>query len=503
VAQLASRRGSLIASWLIRPISSIWCVFSWLGASAIFFGLADALGGPTEGDAAESVYSTWAVAHGHLACIYPQGTFRTNNLADPFALTAPLYPLLSGAVAALLRIGRSVAFPSTNQLGPQCSTAFREMFGWSVKSSAILPTIRLSFIVWPILLGGTIMLLRAVGRGRCGWEPMAVFLLACTPPVLMCLVSFFHPQDLLAMGLALGALAFARNSRWLSAGLLIGLAFTSQQFVLLIAAPLLVIAPTRDKLRFALAALCSAAIVDVPLIAATSGQAFRTILLGSNRVGESFRSTGGTLLWELNLRGSTLFVVSRIVPVVAAMLLAGWASRRIGSKILESVPLISLVATSLALRLVFEDNLFGYYFMAVSVALVLLDVARGQIRGQTIAWIGLVTLAFNPVHWGFYSNWTPWDKQFFQSLPTVFMVLALVSMTLDAFHRRFHVYKAVWMVIVALTCDSQIWGMSQSILVLPNWLWQVVLVPAAVFLSVGPLISSKREHPARQLATTS
>ena len=56
------------------------------------------------------------------------------------------------------------------------------------------------------------------------------------------------------------------------------------------------------------------------------------------------------------------------------------------------MPLISLVATSLALRLVFEQNIFGYYFMALCVTLVLLDVISGRIRGELVAWLALITL---------------------------------------------------------------------------------------------------------------
>ena len=52
-------------------------------------------------------------------------------------------------------------------------------------------------------MAGIIALLRVSGRGRRGWEPLAFFLVACTPPVFTCLTYYFHPPDLLAMGLIL------------------------------------------------------------------------------------------------------------------------------------------------------------------------------------------------------------------------------------------------------------------------------------------------------------
>ena len=63
---------------------------------------------------------------------------------------------------------------------------------------------------------------------------------------------------------------------------------------------------------------------------------------------------------------------------------------------MDPVPLLALMALSLSLRLVFEQNLYGYYFMAFAVSLVLLDVVGGRIRGQLVAWLGLLTLAYNP-----------------------------------------------------------------------------------------------------------
>ena len=69
----------------------MWCVISWLGASVLFYGLIGLIGGPVEGDSSESVYSTWSIAHGDLACAYPHlGVYHLDNLANPFALDRTL-----------------------------------------------------------------------------------------------------------------------------------------------------------------------------------------------------------------------------------------------------------------------------------------------------------------------------------------------------------------------------------------------------------------------------
>ena len=75
-------------------------------------------------------------------------------------------------------------------------------------------------------------------------------MLACAPPVWMPLLQFFHPQDIMATGLALGALASVRRDRWVCAGVLVALALTSQQFALLVLAPLIVVVPQKFRARF-------------------------------------------------------------------------------------------------------------------------------------------------------------------------------------------------------------------------------------------------------------
>lgn len=482
-------RAASLRRWLERPLSNFWCVLSWIGATIVFFGLTGLLGGPAEGDASESVYSTWSVAHGNFACIYPPpGGFHLNDLANPFALAAPLYPLIAGAMAALLRIGHAVAFPTQLQLGQNCGRAFNAMYGWSAKSSAILPTIRLSYLVWPVLLAGVILVLRVSGRGRRGWEPLTILLVACTPPVLMCITYFFHPQDLLAMGLILGGVASSLKKRWFLAGVLLGLAFCSQQFALLVGVPLIVILPVQARVRFAAGAVLVTALVGVPLIVATSGRALKIVLFGSSRVGGALRSTGGTVLWETHLHGKLLFVITRVLPVLASMVFAWWVSRRLGPRLLSPIPLISLIATSLTLRLVFEENLFGYYFMAAAVALIMLDVVVGRIRGPMLAWLALVTLAFNPVHVGLISNLTSWSVQLYVAIPIVLFSVAVLSLAVFAVHRRVQWYKVIWIVFVAFTCESKVWGASHSIFAVPNWLWQLILVPVALALALSPLL---------------
>jgi hypothetical protein len=250
----------------------------------------------------------------------------------------------------------------------------------------------------------------------------------------MPLEQFFHPQDVVAMGLMLGSLACVLRGRWGWAGVLLGLALTAQQFPWLALAPLMVVAPTSRRFRLGGGAIVAAAIVDIPLIVVTSGRALGPALFGS---GSSPASVGGTLLWELHLQGASLVAFSRVMPIVLAMVLASWAVRRLGAGMLEPVPLISLIATALAFRLVFEVDLWGYYFFATSVSLLVLSVIRGRVRWYLLAWLVLVALAFNPTAWG--------SDVFAQDVP--------------------------------------------------RWLWQVILVPSVLAMAADPLIAAMRARP--------
>lgn len=157
---------------------------------------------------------------------------------------------------------------------------------------------------------------------------------------------------------------------------------------------------------------------------------------------------------------------------------------------------MALLAASLALRLVFEENLFGYYFMAVGVSLVILDAICGRVRGQTWAWISLVTLAWNPVNPGFYSNWTTWGPHLYFALPIAILVLGVVAIILDLGHRRFVFYKYAWLIVVLLTSQTRIWGSYRPIVAMPHWGWQLILVPTAMALCVSPLAAFIRGHRA-------
>jgi hypothetical protein len=375
------------------------------------------------------------------------------------------------------------------------------MFHWSSTTDVIVPTINLGYLMWLSLMVGAILLLRAGGRGRTRWEPFLLLGLAVLPPALECLVTYFHPQDVLAIGLALCSLAFALRQRWIWAGVMLGLAFTSQSFILLIAAVLIVVVPNKDRIRFALASVVTVVFIVAPLALVTSGRALKWSAIGSGSVSPK-GTAGGTVMREIGRNPHLLLVGARALPIVCAFFLALWAKRRLGDGALRAVPFLSLIATALALRLVFEVSLWGYYFAASVVLIVINDVIQGRVRGHVVALLALFTLVYNPVPWGFAPNGQSWDLAVREAMPNVFVIGALLLILADVVRRRVRWYIVAWLALVCLTLVKNPFSHALLRTALPNWFWQVVLVPITIALAISPLLQSIKS-PADTIGTTS
>ncbi len=364
---------------LNRPRSPLFCVFGWLLATLVFLtsvGIWWLVGG-IMGDTLEGVVPAVAIEHGTLRCAYLQPV----QSAVP-----PLFPLMAAGVMEITRVGASATVAS--ETGKHCGSTEGKPSPGHLSTNDLL---FIGLFAWPVLLGGFVALLRGAGRGRCLWEVVGACLIGCTPAVAGAITDYFHPEDLVAMGLVLAALAAAVRSRWLTSGLCIGLALCTKQYVLLAAVPLFFAAPRSSRWRMLSAAVATAGIVLIPL-----GLAMGKGLIDAVTGADATTISLDTLVGTLHLHGVALLAVSRVLPLALAGMLAIWARSRLKSAVCEPEPLVALIATSLALRLVFEVNLFNYYFMATAVSLVALDVIAGRLRPATVGWIVASSAFFPP-----------------------------------------------------------------------------------------------------------
>ena len=388
-------------------------------------------------------------------------------------------------LAATTRIGHSVAFPSGAALGTNCAKAPTAFHAWLVSAHALPGTLRIGYVTWIALLVGIVALLRTSGRGRRLWEPVTLMVVACLPPVWMPIEQYFHPQDLLAMGLVLASLACVRRQAWIGAGALIGLAFLSQQFALLAAVPLLVVAPHRQRIRFVLAAVASSVVVTLPLLVTSSVHAARAVLVGTgnNAINDD------TLVGALQLAGARLFFVARLTPLVFALLVAIWIVHRLGRPAAcEPVTLMSLIALSLGLRLVFEPSLYGYYFMALSVALVLLDVMRGRIRSVLVVWLLAVSLAYTIDPTSLIFLRVSWGRTVQHAIPPAMLLLAGVAIVVSLALRRFRWDLLAWIGLGVCAWVAWSWPFRIFLHPLTFTFEQIVLVVPGMALAGLPLL---------------
>jgi hypothetical protein len=168
--------------------------------------------------------------------------------------------------------------------------------------------------------------------------------------------------------------------------------------------------------------------------------------------------------------------------------------RRVGRAALQPVVLVTLVALSLSLRLVFEQNIFGYYYMALAVTLVLVDVLGGRIRESLIAWLALIMLAEGEGEISLVIWRQSWGQDARHWIPAIIMIAALLLIVRRVLRHQLGWNLVLWggVVIAALL----VWPVSSDPLRHQpvTWLWEVVLVVMGVMLAAGPLRALVRQH---------
>jgi hypothetical protein len=342
-----------------------------VAAFACYVGIVAVRNGPPPGgDTAPLTEVATLVADGDL-----QAAASVQSLPNPpgyALLTAPFIVALPGT------LGASVWCDPSGRSGPEheCGKA-NTLRGWEWSQGA------LGAASWLVLAIGGLALLRESRKATTGRQAMLLAFLILLPAASSAIVQLFHPQDIVSLGLALGALACTLRKKWVLAGVLFGAAVLSKQFALLLLLPALAAAPdARARLRL----LSAAAVVFfagfLPFLVADPSATFDNF----TGVSAGGAVAGQTVVSLLGARGPVASAIARDAPVVFAGLVSLWAALRIRRVIERPEGLVALCLACAGSRLVFESVIFPYYLLAASVLVFELDLVSARVPSRSLAW---------------------------------------------------------------------------------------------------------------------
>ncbi len=362
---------------LLRPTTERQRTLGWLLSAVIFVGTVFLYTNANPSANPESAIPAIAVATGKFSCIYPGASTST-------AIVAPLFPIIAGALEAPLAIGHHTSRARA------CADALSTTDAWLRHRDAHVVMIVVGLLMWFVLAFAARVALRASSMSRTFAEPLALVLLALTPAIVMSFSYEFHPEDALSVGLLLLSAALVARSRVIFAGVAGALAVFAQQFAILGVVALFVVISRELRVKFALAGALVGAIILGTLAIVTDGRV--TEFFSASK----FTPLGATWVSHFGLSHSAVSMLSRGTPIVATALTAGlarWWRRGALSQVGE---LTLILAVAMAWRLLFEVNIYGYYFMALATLLIVGVLASGRGLIALTLWLAALAVAYVP-----------------------------------------------------------------------------------------------------------
>jgi hypothetical protein len=323
-------------------------------------------------DREEVSIPAYAIAAGHPSSAYPTSPQPTGR---PAAFQPPGFPVFAAVFI-------SAWDAATGERG----------------SSGALTFAGFAAVAIVVTAGGWL-----VGAGP-GWRRRELWFLlavAVNPFFRESLGDYFHPEDVLALGLLLLSLCLASQDRWLWAGASLGLAIGCKQWALLaFPAVLLMASGRRAKTQFAGAALGCAAALYLPFAVLTPKSFFQIVRGPVPIAGGLVPQT--TLIGMLreapfHLSVASVNNIARLLPLLFAVLIAGvWAVimvRRNGAVTPAPVDqVVGLILAAMAFRLIGDCIALSYY-AAPLIVFVAIASARWS-RFPSFAIVSSFALAF-------------------------------------------------------------------------------------------------------------
>jgi hypothetical protein len=358
--------------------------------------------------------------------------YRVPSPAVDYPVSAPLFTLLETGLQWVTRVGFSHPYPSGLVALDGCRHDYAALNSWLSGTAIARRTLWLGTVVWPLLGASGVWLVRVRRGAASSLEWIVVGVFSLWPVYSLPFLEYYHPQDVLALAALLGALAALESRRFELAGVLGALAFLSQQNVALALLVLLLMVPTpRACWRFLAGAFVTTMSVVIPLAIISGTGAVHAVVTGT---GLNDNPVYSTWMGILGIYGGHALLISRAGPLVLGVLGLWWWWDRHGAP--TPAVVLDLVACTFALRLVLEENLWSYYSVGLVTCWILGDFFHHRRRPGPWVWSLIVSVL-------------PWTA---------------TTPVIDSLH----------------------------LATLPVWVWQLLLLPAALVLSARPLWTRTR-----------
>ena len=219
---------------------------------------------------------------------------------------------------------------------------------------------------------------RGLGRPRGGLLAFLVVL----PAASSAIVQLFHPQDIVSLGLALGAMALVLKRQWIAAG-------RSSVWPCSRSSTRSSCCSRRWR-RHREPVRVSASARPQPWCSQPGSRPFFLSAPHATLANFSGFSAGGavsgfTVLSLSGVTGAAASAVARDAPVVFALGACIWSVRR-GAWANRPVVFVALALACVGGRLVFESVVFPYYLLASSVLFFLLDLVAQRAPNRSLVW---------------------------------------------------------------------------------------------------------------------
>ena len=348
-------------------------------------------------------------AHGHLGEIYQPNVGTFTSFPGIVVAMAPLGALSSAFHVSLIEVEHNhhllahpIPFisggPANNPTTAHSHGSVYVVQPWWI--AAVLP--------YALILSSSALFACDALAERLGVAKSRRAVLAGVEAVLLWNVAviFGHPEDAVALALAVYALVFAIDGRFTGAGWLFGAAVAFQPLVLLMLPVILVMAGWPRGLGVAVRSVIPAAVLLVPPLIASFR---RTVDAVADQPG--YPTRGHVTPWTalaptLSAKGQLLAVASgpgRIVAVLLALGLGFWVATRWRE---QPGLLVWACAVALALRC-YTESVMDPFYVWPALALAVVVAARGSARlFQIAAALAIVTTVIAQWRLGWIAWWS-------------------------------------------------------------------------------------------------